>query len=633
MVDYHTWWPLSGDPFYQGNIPENTARTNYYGADYTPHIYIDGLIDGVDSGPWEQMMLDRGAIASPLTIVVNGVQETPTTGRIAAIITNTSAAAVSGYLHFVLIEDNVAYSGSVYSHIMRDFIPTDATGELISLNPGDAISRDAAFTMTTGAPPSGWTRQNMEAIVFVQDNSTKEVLQTGRIFFELDQPELQVAGRTVEDTVGGDGNGNLDPGESVDLVFELGELNPTTATGVTGTLTTPSPYITISDAAGSWPDMAYWTTETNASDPFSLTAAANTPYGTVVPLTLTLYSNGGVYSTALAIKIGVGSPNQPIGPETYGYYAYEDVDAYPPSPSYGWIEINPNLGGAGALFALSDDQVRQLDAPFTFKYYGTNFTRMTICSNGWIAWGNQTDATPANGPIPGSAGPPNMVAGFWCDLNPSAAGGGKVYTYYDTVHHRFIVEFSGVEHYADPGPGLPETFEFIAYDPVYYPTLTGDGEITVQYNLVSDANTCTVGIENPTETDGIQYLALGELNPAATGLVAGRAIKYTTYPPNAASVNDGIRPSTILLQSRPNPVRGGAQICYDIPAAGHVTLRIFDATGAVVRTLIDGTVPAGAGRVNWDGRNDRGSVAPSGVYFYRLNGDDFSVHRKIVKQD
>jgi flagellar hook assembly protein FlgD len=64
-----------------------------------------------------------------------------------------------------------------------------------------------------------------------------------------------------------------------------------------------------------------------------------------------------------------------------------------------------------------------------------------------------------------------------------------------------------------------------------------------------------------------------------------------------------------------------------------VTLRIYDLAGSLVRTLIDATAPAGPGMVAWDGRSDRGSDLPAGVYFYRLNGPGFTVNRKIVKQD
>jgi hypothetical protein len=156
----------------------------------------------------------------------------------------------------------------------------------------------------------------------------------------------------------------------------------------------------------------------------------------------------------------------------------------------------------------------------------------------------------------------------------------------------------------------------------------------VQYALVNDAGTCTVGIENAAETIGIQYLYSSELNPAATGLAAGRAIKYSTTGPSGASVDHGApRPQTVMLQARPNPARGDTHIHFDLPVGGPVALRIFGPDGGLIRTLVDGQLPAGPGMVVWDGRSDRGHAVPSGVYFYRLSGPGFDVSRKIVKQE
>jgi hypothetical protein len=46
VIRYHTWWPIEYDPFYQANISENRSRTTYYGTNYVPHFYIDGIMDG-----------------------------------------------------------------------------------------------------------------------------------------------------------------------------------------------------------------------------------------------------------------------------------------------------------------------------------------------------------------------------------------------------------------------------------------------------------------------------------------------------------------------------------------------------------------------------------------------------------
>jgi hypothetical protein len=122
-----------------------------------------------------------------------------------------------------------------------------------------------------------------------------------------------------------------------------------------------------------------------------------------------------------------------------------------------------------------------------------------------------------------------MVAGFWDDLDPSYAG--DIYEYYDAANHRWIVEFDGVVHY---GGSYPETFQTILYDPAYHTTETGDGEIVYMYQSVSNGGSNTLGIENSSETDGIEYLYNGNYADGAAALFSTQAIKFTTNSPIAA---------------------------------------------------------------------------------------------------
>ncbi len=92
-----------------------------------------------------------------------------------------------------------------------------------------------------------------------------------------------------------------------------------------------------------------------------------------------------------------------------------------------------------------------------------------------------------------------------------------------------FVEFKDFAHYNQPN--IRESFQVIFYDPVYFPTPTGDGEIVFQYQRVSLGSSCTVGIEDGTETRGIQYLYNNSYAPTAAYLQANRAIKFTTNPP------------------------------------------------------------------------------------------------------
>jgi hypothetical protein len=464
-----------------------------------------------------------------------------------------------------------------------------------------------------------------------KNDATQEVIQSANIYFALDEPELLATGFTFDDDPGGDANGRLDPGEAIDFIVELVNLNPPGATSVSGTLTSADPHITITDASGSWPAIPQDATAENLGDPFALSAAADTPWGYEIPVTLNLTAAGG-YSKAIALDLGVGSPGHPMGPDGYGYFAYEDPDVYPPSPTFNWVEINPGLGGSGVLVSLGDEQTVTRVLPFVFKHYGVSSDRVSICSNGFIAIGTTTNRD-ITGDIPGPDGPPNMIAGFWTDLNPAAPGGGKVYEFNDVANHRYIVEFSGVEHYTDAGDGLPETFQYILYDPAFYPTTTGDGDVVLQYLLVSDPSSCSIGIEDQTETIATAYLTAGHLNAAAHGLANGRAIKFTTIGPDGIiAVGDPqVGPSVASLVARPNPFRAGTVLSYYVPAGGATTLRLFDAGGSVVRTLFEGSRPVGPGAIAWDGRDDRGATLPAGVYFYRLSGAGFADGGKIVR--
>ncbi|MDH4036108.1 MAG: T9SS type A sorting domain-containing protein [Candidatus Krumholzibacteria bacterium] len=85
-----------------------------------------------------------------------------------------------------------------------------------------------------------------------------------------------------------------------------------------------------------------------------------------------------------------------------------------------------------------------------------------------------------------------------------------------------------------------------------------------------------------------------------------------------------------LSQNAPNPFNPTTTIRFLAPAAGHVSIVIYDASGAHVRTLADESVDAGVTALEWDGRNDRGAPCTSGVYFYRMAGFGTTITRKMV---
>lgn len=86
-----------------------------------------------------------------------------------------------------------------------------------------------------------------------------------------------------------------------------------------------------------------------------------------------------------------------------------------------------------------------------------------------------------------------------------------------------------------------------------------------------------------------------------------------------------------LGNAYPNPMNPATTIQFTNGINnGHVSLQIFDVTGRLVKTLVDGKLTAGAHEVSWDGSDNAGHSAPNGMYFYRMSADNFVSAKKIV---
>jgi flagellar hook assembly protein FlgD len=79
-------------------------------------------------------------------------------------------------------------------------------------------------------------------------------------------------------------------------------------------------------------------------------------------------------------------------------------------------------------------------------------------------------------------------------------------------------------------------------------------------------------------------------------------------------------PRASLEQNTPNPFNPTTVIRFRVSAAGPVQLKVYDVSGRLVRTLVDDVRGSQSApySVTWDGRDDNGSSAASGVYFYQL---------------
>ena len=94
---------------------------------------------------------------------------------------------------------------------------------------------------------------------------------------------------------------------------------------------------------------------------------------------------------------------------------------------------------------------------------------------------------------------------------------------------------------------------------------------------------------------------------------------------DAITVEITVPAEFVLLENYPNPFNPTTTIQFSLPNAGVVNLSVFDLNGRLVNNLINGNRASGNHTVEFDG-----SALASGVYFYRLAGENFTATRKMM---
>jgi hypothetical protein len=84
------------------------------------------------------------------------------------------------------------------------------------------------------------------------------------------------------------------------------------------------------------------------------------------------------------------------------------------------------------------------------------------------------------------------------------------------------------------------------------------------------------------------------------------------------------------VSAHPNPFNPRVSVDWTLPRPGHLTVKVFDVRGALVRTLHDAVVTATVGRLVWDGRDDGERGVPSGLYFVETRADGAVDVRKVT---
>ena len=133
--------------------------------------------------------------------------------------------------------------------------------------------------------------------------------------------------------------------------------------------------------------------------------------------------------------------------------------------------------------------------------------------------------------------------------------------------------------------------------------------------------------ESP-ETYGGQCISHVSLSP-------GQTVTYS-LDMASSSQGSGVLSATssperdIAVSASPNPFNPATTISFTTTRAGHVTAKIYDASGHLVRTLADRTLEGGLHTLRWNGSTENGPQAASGVYFFKLRSPNGDAAKSLV---
>ena len=85
-----------------------------------------------------------------------------------------------------------------------------------------------------------------------------------------------------------------------------------------------------------------------------------------------------------------------------------------------------------------------------------------------------------------------------------------------------------------------------------------------------------------------------------------------------------------LAQNAPNPFVGTTVIKFSVPRRMNVKISVYDISGRLVRTVLDGDLDAGEYSRAWDGKDNFSKDASPGIYFLRMSTPERALQKKMV---
>ena len=195
-------------------------------------------------------------------------------------------------------------------------------------------------------------------------------------------------------------------------------------------------------------------------------------------------------STTVPVSIantGAGALHHTIS-SSQTAYGFRDSNSFG-GPGYAWIEIGPTGTEITGFNNPDDAMSAAIPIGFTFPFFGSTFTSLYVCTNGFITFNNANPLFFGTN-LPSIEAPGNIIAAFWNDL--ILDGTSHIYT--QQIGDLFVIQYENIPRFGVPTARA--TFQIV---------LRQTGEITFQYKQVPATITdYSVGIQDGFRTEGVQ---------------------------------------------------------------------------------------------------------------------------------
>ncbi|MBS4016052.1 MAG: T9SS type A sorting domain-containing protein [Candidatus Latescibacteria bacterium] len=389
--------------------------------------------------------------------------------------------------------------------------------------------------------------------------------------------------------VGGDNNQVINLGETVNLVVTLRNIGGANAENINAVLTCNTTGIIINDPNSSFGTIDTNNIGTNALDPFMVTADSSITPGTMAEFQVIV--TAGVYVETLQFSLPV---------EVY-FANFELPNNYVADPLTNAWQWGEPVSGPNAA------------------YSGTQVWATVLGGN----YANSANWKLTSEPFVATIDNPQLKFWHWYQMELSGMYPGRAYDGGNVkistnggLNWNLIRPVSGYD-----GFGYT-TNAGIANESCY----SGNSQSWVEATFILPV------------TAGQQFLIRWHFGSDAAVVMNGWYLDDVMgigFMSAMSGIEQGLEPigqiRTMLLAAKPNPVsQGMTNISFSIASPAKVGLKIYDASGRLIKTLINSSLEKGVYNYLWNGRDEQNRAVAEGIYFYTLQTDDYRATKKLI---